>query len=78
MSKYKLYSMDQCPFCKKVLRAIEKYGVDIEIADLYEENNSNELEEKGGKVQVPALEIDGEIMYESSDIIKYIKENMVG
>lgn len=78
MSKYKLYSMGQCPFCKKVLRAIEKYGVDIEIADLYEENNSNELEEKGGKVQVPALEIDGEIMYESSDIIKYIKENMVG
>ncbi len=37
--------------------------------------NRQELIKKGGKGQVPALEIDGKIMYESNDIIKWLKEN---
>ncbi len=40
-----------------------------------EEKNRNALIEVGGSPQVPCLFIDGRAMYESSDIIEWLKEN---
>ena len=39
------------------------------------EQYRNELIQSGGKQQVPALDIDGKIMYESDDIINYLRGN---
>lgn len=36
-----------------------------------------ELIEAGGKGQVPALMIDGQVLYESNDIIQWFKQNVV-
>lgn len=78
MEKLTLYIMNTCPFCKKVLRFIEKNKIEgIEVKDIIgNEKNERELIEIGGKKQVPMLLIGEKPMYESDDIIKYLKENM--
>lgn len=76
MEDYRLYILKQCPFCKKVLRFMEKNDINIEILDIEEGKNRDELEKLGGMVQVPALRMGDKIMYESGDIIKYFKENL--
>ena len=75
--KLELYKMDTCPYCRKVIRAIEDMGRgDIEMHDI---NRSPEDRERlirdGGKLQVPCLFIDGKPLYESDDIIAWLKEN---
>lgn len=56
----------------------ENLGVDFDLKDISEdETYADELVEKGGKRQVPFL-IDtetGTALYESNDIIEYIREN---
>lgn len=56
----------------------ENLKVDLELKDISEDETAlSELLEKGGQKQVPFL-VDtekGTSMYESSDIIEYIREN---
>ncbi|WP_300410573.1 glutaredoxin [Lagierella sp.] len=80
MDKLELFIKESCPYCQKVMRFIDKYNLKdkIEIKDIVkDEANKNRLVEEGGKNQVPCLFIDGKPMYESSDIIDYLKENLV-
>ena len=54
-----------------------KNNIDIDLVDIRANpENNKELIEIGGKDQVPMLLIDGKPLYESSDIIKWLKENM--
>ncbi len=72
-----LYQYAACPFCVKTRRAIRRLGLNIELRDA--KNNPQyraELEQQGGKQQVPCLRIqqsDGSIrwLYESGDIIEF-------
>lgn len=77
MEKLTLYIMNTCPFCRKVLNFIEENKIEgIEVKDIIgNEQNQKELVEIGGKDQVPMLVIGEKPMYESSDIIDYLKEN---
>lgn len=54
-------------------------GIDsVEIKNIDKDKEAREyLIEKGGKKQVPCLFIGEEPLYESLDIIKYLKENLV-
>ena len=72
----KLYYKAECPFCKKVLRFIEKKNIQgVELVDIKaDEANEKYLIEKGGMDQVPCLFIDEKPMYESMDIIKFLDE----
>ncbi len=72
----KLYYKETCPFCQKVLRFIKNKNIEgVELVDIKaDEANEQYLIEKGGKDQVPCLFIDGEPMYESMDIIKFLDE----
>ncbi len=73
-----LYQYAACPFCVKTRRAIRRLGLNIELRDA--KNNPQyraELEQQGGKQQVPCLRIqesDGSIrwLYESGDIIDFL------
>ena len=73
-----LYLWDSCPFCRKVSLAAEELGL-VEGAD-FEVISAGPgtpgrlaVKERGGKSMVPFL-VDGEIsMYESDDIIEYLK-----
>lgn len=74
-----LYQFFACPFCIKTRRAIYKLNVPIEIRSASEGSPHREaLLQGGGRIKVPCLRIekDGEVewLYESSEIIRYLKE----
>ncbi len=75
-----LYQYAACPFCVKTRRAIRRLGLNIELRDAKNDSRfRRELEQEGGKQQVPCLRIenpDGSVtwMYESDDIIRYLQQ----
>lgn len=73
-----LYYKPSCAFCQRVLQIAENLKVELVLKDVSEDEKAmSELLEKGGQSQVPYL-VDTEkdvAMYESSDIIDYIREN---
>lgn len=77
MAQLKLYTSTFCPFCEKVKKVIEEKSIDaVEIVNIDKEPAArDELIEKGGKKQVPCLFVDGEPLYESLEIIKYLEEH---
>lgn len=76
-SSYVLYISPSCPFCQKVLRFCEENQISLKLKNLLEEEKyRTELIEKGGKLQVPALEFAGKILYESDLIIHHIMMNL--
>lgn len=76
MSDLTLFYSNSCPYCSKVLSFMKAEKIDLKMKNVQDKTeNRQELIKKGGKGQVPALEIDGKIMYESNDIIKWLKEN---
>ena len=78
--KLELYKFETCPFCQRVLREIEAEGrTDIELHDIHKNDSDRErLIRDGGKEQVPCLFIDGEPLYESLDIIDWLKAHPQG
>ena len=78
MEKLRLYVGTTCPFCKKVESFMEDNGIDsVEIKNIDEDKEARQyLIENGGKKQVPCLFIGEKPLYESLDIIKYLKDNL--
>ncbi len=70
-----LYMFETCPYCQKVMREIQAEGrTDIVFHDIHkEEEDRQTLIHVGGKEQVPCLFIDGVPMYESDDIVAWLK-----
>ena len=73
MPSLELYVGFWCPYCQKVLRFMEAHGIEVPLRDIDEPANKAFLVEHGGKGQVPCLFIDGAPMYESLDIIEWLK-----
>ena len=73
----KLYMRNGCPFCSLVKQELAKMDIDYEELNIADEKNREELVRLGGKQQVPFLidEEAGVSMYESKDIIDYLREN---
>ena len=73
--KLELYMFDTCPFCRRVLNYIDESGrTDVELHNIRKnEADRQRLIEVGGMEQVPCLFIDGKPMYESLDIIDWLK-----
>lgn len=72
-----LYFLETCPYCRKVLQFLDTRNIPLNMKNVsHDPQFRAELIQKGGKSQVPALEIDGKIMYESDDIIEWLKENL--
>ena len=76
-----MYQFLTCPFCIKTRRAIKRLSLNIETRDALKHTPSRQqLLEGGGKIKVPCLRITGvdnsvEWLYESNEIIKYLKES---
>ena len=68
-----LYVKPECPYCMKVDRFLQKEGIQLEHRSVAEGANADDLRAIGGKVQSPCLIVDGKAMYESDDIIAYLK-----
>ena len=76
MSDYKLFVGTVCPFCVKVERFMEEEGIEIPTVNIEEDRDAmRKLIDEGGKRQVPCLYHDGEYLYESDDIIEFLREN---
>jgi glutaredoxin len=76
--KLELYYFPECPFCQKVLRAIDNLGVAdvIELKNIHADEDARQtLIAVGGKQQVPCLFINGEPLYESGDIVDWLTQN---
>ncbi len=73
----KLYVKTGCPFCEKVLAAGKAIGVPFELRNIADPAVAQELVARGGKRQVPYLvDSDGDVaMYESDDIVNYLREH---
>lgn len=73
-----LYYRPTCPYCQKVLREAQRLGtVTFELRDIAQSGHAAALRERGGKQQVPYL-VDEERcveMYESDDIVEYLREH---
>jgi len=70
-----LYVKTGCPWCKKVLDFADQHGIEFELRNIADAGVAEELIKRGGKRQVPYL-VDEEKkieMYESADIIEYLK-----
>lgn len=74
-----LYYYPTCPYCHKVTNLINKHNLEeIELKNInQDEQAESELIEIGGKRQVPCLFINGEPLYESDDIVIWIKSNLI-
>jgi len=74
-----LYTRTGCPFCTKVFNAASDLGIILEERNIADGKNLAELLKEGGKRQVPFL-VDKErgiSLYESDDIVEYLKSNVV-
>lgn len=77
-----LYFNPSCSFCVRVLRYLEQTGIPYEPKEVgyFCDANRDALLKLGGKTQVPFL-VDPErqvAMYESQDIIDYLREHYEG
>lgn len=76
MKVYKLFVGTVCPYCKKVENFMKEENIELEVVNINEDRDAlNELVEKGGKRQIPCLYHDGGYLYESDDIIEFLKAN---
>jgi len=73
-----LYQTAFCPYCIRVRRFLSQNNIAIPTRDITLNSGARrELIEAGGKGQVPALMIDGQVLYESNDIIEWVKQNIM-
>lgn len=69
-----LYYSPVCPFCHKVLAYMEQEDISLPLRNVLEPGVKDELIRIGGKSQVPCLVVDGEPLYESDDIIRFLAD----
>ena len=80
---HQLYCYNACFYCLLVRFTIWRLGLKITLKDvLTDAGNSAELIDGGGEMQVPCLRVeneDGDVrwIYESSEIIHYLKTDLV-
>ncbi len=73
-----LYKFDACPFCARVANFMQKNKLEVNQKDIWQDPSArDELIQIGGRPTVPCLVIDGQAMYESADIIQYMRDNLL-
>ena len=76
MPKLELYYIPSCSYCQKVMAFMKQNNMSIPLRDRdVNPETKQELIKIGGKMQVPCLVIDGKALYESDQIIAWLKEN---
>lgn len=74
MTQLELFVMNQCPFCEYVLDYLQEINLDIPVYDITNDAEAlRRLMQIGGKLQAPCLFIDEVPLYESKDIVQYLK-----
>jgi glutaredoxin len=77
--KLELFYYDQCPFCQYVVQKINQLSLREKITfsnTLTEPENHKRHKEKTGRTTVPCLYVDDQPMFESSDIMNWLDDNL--
>lgn len=71
----RLFMLDTCGYCRKVIEYLDENNIPYEKINISEKENEEALVRIGGKRQVPfIIDTDKNIeMYESNDILEYLK-----
>lgn len=71
----RLFMLETCGYCRRVIEYLDENNIPYEKIDISEKENEEALVRIGGKRQVPfMIDTDKNIeMYESSDILEYLK-----
>ncbi len=73
----KLYVSDHCGFCILIVDFIEEESLKVEILNISSDRKARaDVGRIGGKMQVPMMTVDGSHMYESRDIMEFIKDHI--
>ncbi len=81
-ARMSIYQFKACPFCVKVRRELKRHSLNIELRDAqHDARIKAELVREGGRHKVPCLRIEKpdnsvEWLYESTDIISYLKTQL--
>lgn len=71
-----LYQYPSCPYCRRVLNAIDELGVSVELRNTRTNpEHRDALRRRMGSTQVPTMMIDDKPMQESADIISWLYKN---
>lgn len=73
-----LYYKKTCPYCHKVLDYMNSAGITMDLRDIHQPGNEDDLVRIGGMKQVPCLVHNGRALYESDDIIEWLRANAAG
>ena len=75
---FDLFILETCPYCKKVMDFLKENNIKYHKFDIINKDNVLRLLSIGGKEQVPFLydEDTNDKIYESEDIIEYIKKTL--
>lgn len=70
-----LFMLEYCGYCRKVINFMEEHDIPYKKIDISDKTNEESLIRIGGKRQVPfIIDRDNDVeMYESDDIIEYLK-----
>lgn len=73
-----LYMFPACPFCQRVLAQAQQLNMSLPMYDIHQDPEARErLRSVGGRTTVPCLFINGKPLYESEDIMRYLREQVV-
>lgn len=74
---FDIFILPECPYCKKVLKFLDENKIKYNKFDTNNDDNVLRLLSIGGKDQVPFLynENTNDKIYESDDIIEYLKKH---
>ena len=71
-----LYHFQGCPYCARVRDYLSQANIALPMKDTHANPDyRDELIKIGGKPQVPCLVVDDKAIYESLDIIEWLKKN---
>jgi len=79
VERLSIYGYPQCPFCRRVMDAVDALGLEIPLRDtLKDAQHRRALADALGRTTVPVLRIeqpDGEEIWmpESADIVRYLQ-----
>ena len=75
---FDLFILETCPYCKKVMDFLKENNIKYHKFDIINKDNVLRLLSIGGKEQVPFLydEDTNDKVYESDDIIEYVKKTL--
>ena len=76
MPTVKIYTTPACPYCFTLMEFLKEHNIKFEEIDVSKDENAREeLIKKSGKMEVPVIEINGEIVagFDKEKIVKLLK-----